>query len=142
MEQWLMKIFKPAFLYFLLVFGTGFVLGIIRTIWVAPRFGARTAELMEMPIMLIVILIAARWIVQRFVQPVPSRWLAIGFLALAFALAMEFSFVLSLQGITISEYFAKRDPVSGTAYSLSLILFACAPLLVALKFPPKTNLST
>jgi hypothetical protein len=30
------------------------VLGTIRTLWVTPRFGARMAELMEMPLMLVV----------------------------------------------------------------------------------------
>src|SRR5439155_8987887 len=41
---------------------SGFMLGTIRTLWVAPRFGTRIAELMEMPIMLIVTIVAARWI--------------------------------------------------------------------------------
>jgi hypothetical protein len=132
-EEWLMKIIKPAFLYFIIVFGIGFVLGTIRTLWIVQQFGARAAELMEMPIMLIAIFVVARWIVQHFAQPVLSRWLAIGFLALAFLLTVEFTVVLSLQGLTLSEYFTKRDPVSGTAYAICLGLFATAPLFLALK---------
>lgn len=73
-----MKIVRPAFLYFLLVFGIGFVLGRIRTLWLVPQFGARTAELMEMPVMLVAIFIVARRIVRRFVQSAPSHWLAVG----------------------------------------------------------------
>lgn len=125
-----MKIVRPAFLYFLLVFGIGFVLGTIRTLWLVPQFGARTAELMEMPVMLVAIFIVARRIVRRFVQSAPSHWLAVGLLALVFMLAAEFTLVLSLRGLTISEYLAQRDPVSGTAYVASLILFACAPFLI------------
>ena len=61
-----MPILKAGVLCFALVFGAGFVLGTIRTLWVVPRFGTRIAELMEMPIMLIVTIVAARWIVLRF----------------------------------------------------------------------------
>jgi hypothetical protein len=59
-----MRILKAAFLYFAIVFGVGFVLGTIRTIWVVPRVGVRTAELLEMPAMFILIVIAARWTAQ------------------------------------------------------------------------------
>jgi len=49
-----MQILRAGVLYFALVFGAGFALGTIRTLWTAPSFGTRTAELMEMPIMLAV----------------------------------------------------------------------------------------
>ena len=58
-----MQILKAGALYFALVFGAGFVLGTIRTLWVAPRVGMRIAELMETPNMLVVIIVAARWII-------------------------------------------------------------------------------
>lgn len=48
-----MQMLKAGAVYFALVFGAGFVLGTIRTIWAVPRVprvGTRTAELMEMPI--------------------------------------------------------------------------------------------
>src|SRR5208337_4093029 len=60
-----MQLVKAGVLYFALVFGAGFVLGTIRTLWVVPRVGTRTAELMEMPIMLAVTIVAARWTVLR-----------------------------------------------------------------------------
>ena len=60
-----MTILKAGVLYFALVFGAGFVVGTIRTLWVVPRVGTRTAELMEAPIMLLVTILAARWMVQR-----------------------------------------------------------------------------
>ena len=118
-------------LYFAVVFGAGFVLGPIRILWVVPRLGERTAELLEAPIMLGVIFLAARWIVGRFVvPPTPSRRLAVGFLALGLGLVVEFTVVLRLRGLTIGEYFASRDPVAGTVYAASLALFALMPLLV------------
>ena len=63
---------KAAFLYFALVFGTGFVLGPVRLLWAVPRFGIRAAELMEMPIMLVVTIVAARWVIRRLGVP-PHR---------------------------------------------------------------------
>jgi len=41
-----MQLLKAGILYFAAVFGAGFVLGLIRTLWVVPRLGARMAELL------------------------------------------------------------------------------------------------
>jgi len=117
--------------YISLAFGAGFVLGTIRTLWVVPRVGSRTAELMEMPIMLVVTIVAARWTVLRL--SVPMMWsarLEMGCIALVLMLIAEFGFVLWIRGLSIKEYFATRDPVSGTAYYLLLIVFAIMPRLV------------
>ena len=43
-QQNVMPIPKTGVLYFDLVFGAGFVLGTIRTLWIAPRLGTRMAE--------------------------------------------------------------------------------------------------
>ena len=129
-----MRILKPGLLYFAVVFGTGLMLGPARIIWVVPRLGTRWAELMEMPIMLAVTVLAARWIIRRFaVPPTPSVRLGIGFFALVLMLVAEFALVTRLRGISISEYLATRDSVSGTAYYVTLIVFALMPLLVARK---------
>ena len=78
-----MQILKASVLYFALVFGAGFVLGTIRTLWVVPRVGTRIAELMETPVMLVVTLVATRWIVLRLaVPPTPSARLGMGCIAL------------------------------------------------------------
>lgn len=126
-----MQVVKAGALYFALVFGVGFVLGAIRTLWVVPRVGARTAELMEMPIMLAVTIVAARCTVVWL--SVPMMWsarLGMGCIALTLMLIAEFGFVLWIRGISIKEYFASRDPVSGGAYYLLLIVFAIMPRLV------------
>jgi hypothetical protein len=60
-----MQVVKAGALYFALVFAVGFVLGASRTLWVVPRLGTRMAELMEMPIMLAVTIVVARWTVLR-----------------------------------------------------------------------------
>jgi len=122
---------KSGLLYFTLVFGAGFVLGTIRVLWVVPRFGERMAELMETPIMLVVTILAARWVVQRLaVARTAAKRLAVGLVALALLLVAETTGVLFLRGLTMREYFASRDPVAGTAYLVMLAVFAIMPLLV------------
>ncbi len=44
-----MQILNAGVLYFALAFGAGFPLGTVRVLWVLPRFGERTAELMDTP---------------------------------------------------------------------------------------------
>jgi len=127
-----MRILKAAVLYFAIVFGTGFVLGPIRILWVVPRFGTRMAELMETPIMLVVTIISARWIVRRLALPAaPSNRLGMGCIALGLMLVAEFTLVHWLWGLSISEYLARRDPVSGTVYYAMLGVFAIMPLFMA-----------
>lgn len=108
------------------------MLGAIRTLWVVPRVGARRAELMEMPIMLLVTILAAGWTVVRLaVSSVSSARIGMGCIALILMLVAEFGFVLWIRGMSIRDYLAKRDPVSGMVYYVLLLVFAIMPLLVA-----------
>jgi hypothetical protein len=128
----IMQILKASVLYFALVFGAGFVLGSIRILWFVPRFGTRMAELMETPIMFVVTLVTAWRIVRRLaIPPTLSSRLGMGCIALGLLLVAEFTLVLWLRGLSISEYLASRDPVSATIYYVMLGVFAIMPLLVA-----------
>jgi hypothetical protein len=125
-----MHALKAGALYFALVFAAGLVFGTIRTIWLVPRVGARRAELVEMPIMLVVTIVAARWTVLRLsVTMMWSARIEMGCIALTLMLIAEFGFVLWIRGISIRAYLATRDPVSGTVYYLLLVVFAAMPLL-------------
>ena len=126
-----MTIVAAGVTYFLLVFGAGFILGPIRMTLLVPRIGERWAELLEMPVMLAVIIMASQWVVEHFSLPADvTLRLGTGCLALALLLAAEFSLVLRLRRMTIRDYLATRDPVSGTAYYLMLGVFALMPLFV------------
>ena len=50
--------------YFALVLGTGFVLGVFRVLFVVPRIGERWAELAEMPIMAAAIFFSAGYVLR------------------------------------------------------------------------------
>ena len=127
-----MQILKAGVLYFAVVFGAGLVLGPIRILWVVSFLGARMAELLEAPIMLVITIVAARWIVRRLAAPpTPSSRLGMGGIALSLLLIAEFTLVLWLRGLSIKEYLAARDPVAGTVYYVALGVFAVMPLLVA-----------
>lgn len=129
-----MQILKAGVLYFALVFGMGFVLGTVRVLLIEPQIGVRVAELMEAPFMLVVTIVAAKWIVGRLALPSTlfSR-LGMGFIALGLMLVAEFAFVLKLRGLSISEYLATRDFVSGTVYYIMLVVFALIPIFVSRK---------
>jgi hypothetical protein len=127
-------IFWFGILYFALVFLAGFLLGTIRVLFIVPVIGVRSAELLEIPIMLAVLVIAARFIVSKTdASTTPLAHLAIGVLALCVLLLFEFTLVPWLQGMTIHEAIASKDPVSGSAYAISLVLFMLMPWLLALR---------
>ena len=63
------QIIKAGLVYFALVMGAGFLLGTVRVPFMAPRLGERLAELIEMPLMLVVIGLSARFVVRRFALP-------------------------------------------------------------------------
>jgi hypothetical protein len=129
-----MQMLEAGTVYFALVFAVGFVLGAIRTLWVVPRVGTRKAELTEMPVMLAVTILAARWTVLRLaVPPVLSARIGMGCIALVLMLVAEFGFVLWIRGLSTKEYFSTRDPVSGSAYYAMLVVFAVMPMLVSKK---------
>ena len=55
-----MRIIAVGMLYFLMVFGVGFLLGPMRVYLLEPRLGETMATLCEAPFLLIVIVLAAR----------------------------------------------------------------------------------
>jgi hypothetical protein len=129
-----MQILKSGLFYFALVFGAGFILGAVRTRWVVPRVGARRAELMEMPIMLVITIVAGRWVVLRLaLASVSSVRIGMGGIALGLMLVAELGLVLWVRGMSIKQYFATRDRLSGMMYYLLLSVFAIIPILVGRK---------
>ena len=127
-----MRLLKIGGLYFAIVFAAGFLLGSIRVMWVVPRFGARVAELIEAPIILLVSAVAARWIVHRFREITNAGyWLGVGLVGLGLMILVEFTVILWLRGLSIAEYVANRDPVSSAVYFASLGVFAILPVLLS-----------
>lgn len=119
---------RAGLVYFVIVLGTGFVLGMFRVPFLVPRIGERWAELAEMPIMAAVIYFSAGYILRRFPEiQYPGRSLMAGFLALALSIATELSLATVLQDRTLSEFISSRDKVSGSVYIALLLVFAVMP---------------
>ncbi|MEO8195609.1 MAG: hypothetical protein ABI689_02690 [Thermoanaerobaculia bacterium] len=126
-----MPILKPAATYFALVFGAGFLLGALRVTLVVPRIGARTAELVETPLMLLVCAAAAAWVLRRYPE-ISSRGasLATGMLAVGFLLVAEFGVGVAIMHLPPERVFVKPDPVLALAFYGALALTALLPFLL------------
>ena len=121
---------RAALVYFAIVLGTGFVLGVFRVPILVPRIGERWAELAEMPIMAAVIFFAAGYILRRFPEiALPGQSLVAGFLALAFSVTAELGLAVALQDKILAEFISSRDKVSGSVYIALLLVFAIMPRL-------------
>jgi hypothetical protein len=125
-----LAIIRAALVYFAIVLGAGFVLGMFRVPILVPRIGERWAELSEMPIMAGVIFFAAGYLLRRFPEIArPGVSLAVGGLALAFSVAAELGLAVVLQDQTLAEFIGSRDKVSGTVYIALLLVFGIMPRL-------------
>ncbi len=124
------KMILAALTYFGIVMGVGIVLGVIRVPFLVPRIGERWAELAEMPIMAVVIFLAAGLILRRFREiHSPARSLAAGVLALVLVVAAELALAFVLQSQTLTQFLGSRDKVSGSVYLALLVVFAVMPRL-------------
>ena len=127
---------RASFLYFALVMGAGFLLGSVRVLFVVPHLGERWAELAEMPIMAMVIVVAAGYILRRYPEvQTRGRALVVGFTALALSVSAELVLAVVLQSQSLAEYLASRDKISGSVYLVMLVVFALMPRLRLARHP-------
>jgi hypothetical protein len=121
-------VLRAALTYFALVFGAGFILGPIRVLLLEPQVGTRMAELMETPLMFVVIVLAARWLHRaRTSAMTQAQCLQVGALTVGCVLLADIGVGMGLRGMSLAAVFADRDPVSGTAYYLLLAITALMP---------------
>jgi hypothetical protein len=93
-----MRNLKAGVLYFVQVFGAGFVLGAIRVLWIVRRLGARAAELQSTPM---------------------------GSIALSLKLIAEFTLVPWRRGLSIGQYFATRHCCGQSITRCLALLLSC-----------------
>lgn len=117
--------------YFVALFSLGFVLGTIRVVFVAPRFGQLTATFAEVPVMLTVAFFACRWATRRWQVPrtIAIRWaMALWFLALLTFFEMLLGATLFAR--TLAEQWAALATPSGLLGLSAQIIAALLPLFV------------
>ncbi len=117
-------------LYFLAVFGAGFILGPIRLLLVEPRLGAFAAVLCEAPFLLAVIVVASRWAPRTLsLEPTRRSMVLVGLGALVMQQIADLIVGSTLRGLSPEEQFARFATPEGGVYAVMLILFAAMPAL-------------
>jgi hypothetical protein len=126
-----MRIIAGAVLYFLIVFGVGFVLGPVRVYWLERQLGETMATLCEAPFPLIAIVLAARWLpkVLRLRTNITSL-AAMGVGALFLQQLADFAVGSVLRGITPAQQISHFARPAGLIYTTLVIIFAVMPILV------------
>jgi hypothetical protein len=124
---------KAGLIYFLLLFAVGWILGPIRELGAVPRFGRLAATLSEAAIMLIAMIVAARWVIRRFEVPQTlGSTVSIGLIAIGLLFLAEIAGVVWVRGLSLQEYLASFETAPGVISLLMFLLFTAMPSLVAL----------
>lgn len=111
------------------VFGAGFVLGALRTMWLEPAIGPLAAVAAELPLMLAISWVVCGRMLDRFaVAPDLRSRAAMGALAFALLLAAEYALARGF-GAASSEYLARLASPAGALGLAGQALFALMPLL-------------
>lgn len=120
-----MRALKAGAIYFLLVFAVGWILGPIRELWAMPHFGRVAAMLSEAVIMLIAIIVAARWVIRRFDVPrtLPGT-ISMGLIAIGLLFPAEIVGVVWVRGLPLQEYLASFASGPGV---ISPVMFLFLP---------------
>lgn len=100
-----MPVLAAAAAYFAIVFAAGFVLGVLRTLWLAPALGPLGAVAIELPVVLAVAWLASARVLRRWPQP-PRQAAAMGALAFALLLSAEAALSLLLAGRSLGAHLA------------------------------------
>src|SRR6266446_3636446 len=123
-----MRALKGGVIYFLLVFAVGWILGPIRELWAVPHSGRMAAMLSEAVIMLIAMIVAARWVIRRFDVPrtLPA---SMGLIAIGLLFPAEIAGVVWVRGLSLQEYVASFVTAPGVISLVTFLLFAAMPTL-------------
>ncbi len=118
---------KPALAYLAPVLALAFVLGVLRTLWIAPRIGALMAVAVEVPLLLLWSWTVVGRVLRRWPLPLRDRT-AMG--ALAFALLMLAEAGLALAtGQTLGGFLGGMVTPAGALGLAGQLAFAALPAL-------------
>lgn len=117
--------------YFAIVFSVAFLLGVARTLLVAPWVGDVAAVLIETPLVLLVSWRAARWSMERFLQGAgAAQRLAMGLIAFALLMAVETVMSLLLFDRPLAQQLTAYAAPAGAIGLLAQAAFGLIPLLL------------
>lgn len=127
---------RAALIYFVLVFAAGLVLGPLRVLGIEPWLGPTYAVLVEVPILLAVMIWAARWVVGKVaLRGDAGALLGMGIGALALQQMADIAVGLWLRRMSLTDIAANLATPAGVVYMLALAAFALMPLVVNFVVP-------
>lgn len=121
---------KAGILYCTVVFAAGFVLSVLRIVWVAPLSGELIGVLLEAPILLAIAWSACGWVAERFEvsQQFLDR-LVMGGAALAVVVCAEAIAAVLADGRSLGDFFERHGRSAVLLGLLAQLAFAFFPLL-------------
>jgi hypothetical protein len=125
---------RAGFVYFVIVFAIGFVLGAIRVLVLVPRIGELTAVLIELPLMLTASWIVCKSLITRFrVAPEVFDRIVMGASAFGFLLVAEIALSTCVFGSPIESTFVMYLTLPGLVGLCGQLAFAAIPLVQLLR---------
>ena len=129
------RVLKAATAYFALVFAAGFVLGTLRTLWLAPALVPMLAVAAELPVMLGVSWLACGRVLRRTPLPVTEA-AAMGGLAFVLLLLAEAALSTALGALTLRQHLALYAEPANQLGLVGQLAFAAFPLVRAARWHP------
>lgn len=131
----LLQVAKAGTIYFLIVIGAGFVLEVVRLQVVGLHLSERIAAIMEIPNVLLATIIAARWVIDRFIlPPLPGIRLGVGLVSLALMLIAEWTLLQAAQSLAVSGYITTQAAAVPTLPMGALGVLTTMPFLVGYRW--------
>jgi hypothetical protein len=125
-----MSALVPGTLYFIALFGLGFVLGTIRVLFLQHSLGELRATLVEVPIMLFAAYFTCRWIIKRCKVAAALRTrILMGVCFLTLLLFAEFLLGTTLFGRTVVEQGKAITSSAGLVGLIAQFISALFPLI-------------
>lgn len=115
-------------IYFTSIFAVGFVLGTLRTLWIAPAVGNLWGVLIELPIILSASWLTCGWLLRCFSITGLPRRLTMGLFAFLLLMVVEAMLAVLVFGNSLSGYAAGWASPAGALGLLGQICFAGMPL--------------
>lgn len=123
-------VFAAAWRYLAGIFALGFVLGTLRTLWLAPLVGPVVAVTCELPLILAASWYWARRLLARHRLAGRGQALAMGAIAFALLMVGELVLGMALGGQSGAQWFAALAEPAGTLGLSGQIGFALIPALI------------
>ncbi len=119
---------RLGLIYFAVVFGAGFALGVLRVLVVVPRLGETRAVLLELPVILTLAWFLSRRLIRRLAGGLATR-AAMAACAMLLVLAVEYGLALLAPGARPVELMRHWTSLPGLLGLAGQVFFALMPLI-------------